>query len=144
VGAELDEESRGLVTSVIAMAGLALEQNEGLNRARHVLRTGLLRVLLEASPELTRRIAQDLWGGLPEPPLLVAAAALPPVQRDAVSEWLELRAERHRGRLFFAPDEEGTIIVVSREDEALFDELVTRFDARLGVSRPCDYGSFAA
>ncbi|UUT34897.1 PucR family transcriptional regulator ligand-binding domain-containing protein [Microbacterium elymi] len=31
---ELDQEGRGLVTSVIAMAGLALEQNEGLARAR--------------------------------------------------------------------------------------------------------------
>ena len=49
-GGDLDLEGRGVVTSVIAMAGLALEQNVGLGRARTALRAGLVHSLLSGEP----------------------------------------------------------------------------------------------
>ena len=65
---DLDQEGRGVVTAVIAMAGLALEQHQGLSRARGALRAGLVQSLLTGDPALARRIARDLWGPLPPRP----------------------------------------------------------------------------
>ena len=65
---DLDQEGRGVVTAVIAMAGLALEQHQGLSRARGALRAGLVQSLLTGDPALARRIARDLWGPLPPAP----------------------------------------------------------------------------
>ena len=65
---DLDQEGRGVVTAVIAMAGLALEQQQGLSRARGALRAGLVQTLLADDPALARRIARELWGPLPAAP----------------------------------------------------------------------------
>ena len=52
----LDPEARTVVTSVIAMAGLALEQSEQLARSRRRLHTQLLGSLLDDDPALARRV----------------------------------------------------------------------------------------
>ena len=61
---DLDQEGRGVVTAVVAMAGLALEQQQGLDRARTLLRAGLVHSLLGNDAALVRRVARDLWGCL--------------------------------------------------------------------------------
>ncbi|MBN9173231.1 MAG: PucR family transcriptional regulator ligand-binding domain-containing protein [Microbacterium sp.] len=139
---ELDQEGRGVVTAVIAMAGLALEQNEGIARARTLMRAGVLQSLLSDDPTLARRIARDLWGGLPAAPLAVAAAG-PGAEGDAVTEWLELRADETPGRLFFGHGDGGLVLVVPADDEHVLEALADRFDVRLGVSLPAAYGGFA-
>lgn len=144
IGADLDEESRGLVTSVIAMAGLALEQNEGLNRARRALRAGLLRILLDASPSLARTTARELWGDFPVAPLLVAAATVPESLRASVAEWLELSSEAAPGQLFFAPDDQGLVLIVPEENRRFVHDVAHRFQIRIGLSRPSSDMSFSA
>ncbi|WP_029145821.1 PucR family transcriptional regulator [Microbacterium luticocti] len=142
---ELDQEGRGVLTSVIAMAGLALEQNEGLARARALLRAGMVQSLRTDDPTLARRISRDMWGGLPAAPVLVAATDAS-ARRDAVTEWLELRAHERAGRLFFGRDEDGLLLVVpARSDAGMADltELAERFDVHIGVSDPAAYGEFS-
>lgn len=140
---DLDQEGRGVVTSVIAMAGLALEQNEGLARARSLLRAGTLQSLLSDDPTLARRVARDMWGGLPDAPVLVAVTD---AAGEAVTEWLELRAHERPGHLFFGRDEDGVTIVVPARSEADAEDLADlspRFGVRIGISEPAGYGSFS-
>ncbi|GAA3766059.1 PucR family transcriptional regulator [Microbacterium kribbense] len=137
----LDQEGRDLVTSVIAMAGLALEQNEGLARARSLLRAGVVQSLLSDDPTLARRVARDMWGGLPAAPVTVAMTDAP--AREAVTEWLELRAHERGRRLFFGRDEQNLLIVVPEGDADDLAELAARFDLRIGASEPGGYGAFA-
>ncbi|WP_292836461.1 PucR family transcriptional regulator [Microbacterium sp.] len=140
-GGELDLEGRGVVTSVIAMAGLALEQNVGLNRARGVLRAGLVHSLLTDDPSLARRVARELWGALPAAPVLVAVAEVAPAREDAAADWLELRATDRS--IFHGRGPEGLVVAVATSDHDLLDEFATLFDATVGVSQPCAYTSFA-
>ncbi|SFS15818.1 purine catabolism regulatory protein [Microbacterium sp. cf046] len=140
---DLDQEGRGVVTAVVAMAGLALEQQQGLDRARTLLRAGLVHSLLGDDPALARRVARDLWGGLPAAPILVAMTDAAAGRRDAVREWLELRADERRGGLFFGRGEDGLVLVVAASDEALLDEFAERFDERVGVSDPTGYDAFS-
>ncbi|WP_243074119.1 PucR family transcriptional regulator [Microbacterium sp. SS28] len=137
---ELDQEGRAVVTSVVAMAGLALEQQQSLARAHGLLRGGLVQSLLTGDPALARRIARDLWSGFPAAPVLIAVTDAATARSDAVAEWLALRASETRGGVFHGRAEDA-LVVVSHEDEVLA-ELVERFGAHLGVSEPVPYAEF--
>lgn len=139
---DLDQEGRGVVTAVIAMAGLALEQQQGLARARGSLRTGLVQSLLSGDPILARRIARDLWGSLPTAPVTVAMTDAATARTESVMELLELRAEERRGAVFFGRSGDGLVVVVPAASEDILQELVERFDAQLGVAEPAGYEAF--
>ena len=64
---DLDQEARGVVTAVVAMAALALEQHQGLARAQRALRAGLVQSLLTGDPARAAD-PRDLWGRFPAPP----------------------------------------------------------------------------
>ena len=141
---DLDQEGRGVVTAVIAMAGLALEQQQGLSRARGVLRAGLVRALLTDDPALARRIARELWGPLPPAPVAVAVTDAAASRIDAIAELLELRVDERRGSLFFGRGDDGLVIVVPAGERGPIDEVAERFSVRIGVSDPTGYDGFAA
>lgn len=143
VGPELDLEARSVVTSVVAMAGLALEQRVGLGRARSALRAGLLQSLLGDDPQLARRVSRELWGPLPAAPLVVSVASVAPSRTDAAVDWLELRAAEGRGLLFYARDAHGLVVVTAAGDGDTPGALASLFDAAVGVSEPADYAVFA-
>lgn len=142
--ADLDQEGRGVVTAVIAMAGLALEQQQGLARARNALRAGLLRSLQTDDPSLVRRVARDLWGPLPAAPVVVALSDPAAARSEGLAELLELRAEERRGAVFFGRGDDGLVIVVAASDQRPLDEAADRFGTHLGVSDPTGYDTFAA
>ena len=141
---ELDQEGRGVVTAVIAMAGLALEQSQSLSHARELLRSGLVQSLLTGDAALARRVARDLWGGLPAGAVLVGVLHTAATRVDALWECVELRAGETHGGVFHGRGDEGMVVVCAAADDAVFADLATRFDARIGVSAPASYAGFAA
>ncbi|WP_214465662.1 PucR family transcriptional regulator [Microbacterium flavescens] len=141
---DLDQEGRGVVTSVIAMAGLALEQQQGLGRARGALRAGLLHTLLTDDPGLARRIAREVWGPLPAAPIQVAVTDASASRVDAIAEVLELRVDERRGSLFFGRGDDGLVLVVPAGEHGPVVELAERFGVRIGMSDPAGYDGFAA
>ena len=143
VGAELDLEGRSVVTSVIAMAGLALEQNVGLGRARTALRAGLVPLLLSGDAALARRVSRELWGPLPAAPIVVAVAQLTPARLDAATDWLEMRVAESRGALFHGRGPEGHVVVVPASDGETLARFAELFEASVGVSEPADYAAVA-
>ncbi|WP_425837781.1 helix-turn-helix domain-containing protein [Microbacterium sp. PA5] len=142
-GGDLDLEGRGVVTSVIAMAGLALEQNVGLGKARGALRAGLVHSLLTGDPTLARRVSRELWGALPSAPIVVAVAEVSHARADAAVDWLELAVTENRGTLFHGRGPDGLVVVVAAERRAVLDEFAELFEAAVGVSDPVGYAGFA-
>jgi hypothetical protein len=134
----LDQASQAVVTSVIALAELALEQNSALDRARGHLRSGLLHILLSGDVGLAETISLEMWGPLPFEPVRVAVVDPPPERLDALTELLELRVEERPGHLFFA--REGTHVVLCVDGTAgpLLRELVS-FGLHVGVSDRSDH-----
>ncbi|MDL9981328.1 PucR family transcriptional regulator [Microbacterium sp. ASV49] len=138
---ELDPEGRGVLTAVVAMAGLALEQNRGLARAMTALRSALIQSLLTDEPTLARRIARDLTGGLPSAPVVVAVADVH--RTDALDEWLEVQSAERRSDLAFGwHDHELVLVAPASADVAV--ALAERFGARVGVSSAAHYSGFSA
>ncbi len=137
----LDAEGRGVLTSVIAMAGLALEQTVGLNQARETLRAALVRSLLSDDPSVAAPVVGELWTPLPPEPVVVAVAAVPAARVQVASDWLErLSADRS---VFHGRGPDGLVITAAGADQSLLDEFAALFEAGVGVSRPSGYGDFA-
>ncbi|MFT4259614.1 PucR family transcriptional regulator [Microbacterium sp.] len=133
----LDPEARAVVTSVIAMAGLALEQSEQLARSRRRLHTQLLESLLADDPALARRVL----GSIPAAPVVVAVSA--DAAAGPVTDWWERRRIDHGTAAFVAESADGVVMVVSAADDELLDEVATRFGIRISVSAPDSYDSFS-
>lgn len=133
----LDPEARAVVTSVIAMAGLAMEQSEQLARSRRRLHAQLLGSLLADEPALARRVL----GSLPPAPVVVAVAADAPA--GPLGEWWERHRAEHGTPIFLAESEDGVTMCLSAVDEALLDQVAARFSIRIGISEPEGYDSFA-
>ncbi|QYM63591.1 PucR family transcriptional regulator ligand-binding domain-containing protein [Microbacterium sp. Se5.02b] len=132
----LDPEARSVVTSVIAMAGLAMEQSEQLARSRRRLHSQLLGSLLADDPALARRVL----GSLPPAPIVVAVAADAPA--GPLTDWWERHRAEHGTAVFLAESEDGVTMCVSADDETLLDEVAARFGVRIGASDPDTYDSF--
>lgn len=136
----LDLAGQEVVTSVIALAGLALEQNTALARARGHLRSGLLHALLGGQVELARTISAELWGAFPAEPVRVAVADPPPERLDALTEFLELRVEERGGHVFYARVGASVVVCLDSDAGPLLDDLVG-FGLHVGVSDPAPYRS---
>lgn len=139
----LDREGRDVVTSVISMASLALEQHQRLGRARNVLRAGMVQSLRTGDPSLARRISRDVWGPMPAAPIVVAVTDAAAADSNALGELLELRADERRGALFYGRGDDGVVVVVPAADVGSLDDIATRFTLAMGVSTPTGYDGFA-
>lgn len=144
VGADLDAEARGVVTSVVAMAELALEQGTRLRHAHAALRAGLLRALLNGDTDLAREVSGELWGPLPEAPLTVAVVTIARERTLAAVDWLELRSAEDRGSLFHADTRDGMVLLVPAGRSDLLIALAELFDAAVGASEPAEYSAIPA
>ncbi|WP_084125491.1 PucR family transcriptional regulator [Demequina sp. NBRC 110054] len=129
----LDTAGADLVSSVIALAGIALEQSRTLDSARRRLRLGILELLRSGTFDVADSTARALWGGLPEEPLIVTLAE-PGTDGGGLLEQLGAFADRHHGRMFFAEWEDRIVIVTSRGDETLVGPFLERAQARAGAS----------
>lgn len=114
--AALDPETRTVVTSVIAMAGLALEQGERLALRERRLDAAVLTLLREGATDAARRVRD-----MPAEPVLVAATDAP-----ANPDWW-----RRRAPSALAVD---GVVVLSAADAAAAEAFAATFDAKLGLS----------
>lgn len=125
--AGLDQAAQQVVTGVVALAGLALEQSRATDAARTRLRTAVWRALLAGDRALAETVAEPVLGALPSGPVRVAVLSGSAVA--AAADVLETRPG-----LFFARD--GHDLVVLEEDAAPsgLPELASRLDLRGGIS----------
>jgi purine catabolism regulator len=136
----LDEAGADVVTSVLALASIALEQSRALEEARGRLRSAVLDLALTRDVEGAARIAEHAGSPLPEGPVRVVAA-----RADAAAGPL-LEAELAAGRrvpAFAARLDDGVMAAVVAADAA--DELadVLRGRARVGISAAVPRDSLA-
>ncbi|MCI9859406.1 PucR family transcriptional regulator [Microbacterium proteolyticum] len=140
---DLDHEARSVVTAVVAMAALALEQQDGLGRAISLFRAGLVQSLIGDDPALARRAARDLFGPLPAAPVIVALTPAASARSTALTEWLEHRGQEHHGEMFFGRGDDGLVIVVPAGARELLADIADRFETVIGCSAATGYDGFS-
>jgi purine catabolism regulator len=112
VAGDLDAEARVVVTSVVAMVGLALEQGRDIARARAQLRGALVQLLRAGRVGEARRVARELWGGLPAAPVHIAWTDAAASRRESLVTGLDAIAEQHRGAVIHGRTEDGIVLIV--------------------------------
>jgi len=131
----LDPAGHDLVTSVIALASIALDQSRTIDDARRHLRSGLFELMLSGAFEVAERSVEQIWGALPAAPIRVCVLAEQLPGRALHTE-LELLAERQRSRVFFA-EHAGRLVTVTRyDDTASLRKLLRRGWLPAGCSTP--------
>ena len=133
--APLGGAERDLVTSVIALASISLDQTRAIEDARHRLRTSLFELLLSGDAEVASSTVTSLWGPLPGPPIRVCVLAGARPGRALLTD-LEQFSERHQGRLFFAEHSERIVVVVHDDDTAFLREILGHHFPGAGASSP--------
>ena len=134
--ANLDPAGTDLVTSVIALASLALEQSRALDASRRHLRSGLLQLLIAGEVVVADQTAVQVWGGLPAEPISVAAFR-PPPEPQSLNESLELLAEQTHGDVVFAPFGENWVLLCGpAHSERALTTLLTEVDSAGRSSAP--------
>ncbi len=144
--APLGPAEHDLVTSVIAIASIALDQTRALDESRGLLRSGLLELMLAGSVEVAGRSAEQLWGPLPAEPVRVCAvarAADGDIGERALAWELELFAERRPGRVFFARHDGRLVTVTRADDTAPVRKLLQQNGILAGCSTPVRWGDLA-
>ena len=138
----LDAAGHDLVTSVIAIASIALDQTRALDESRGLLRSGLLELMLAGSVDVAGRSAEQLWGPLPRGPIRVCAVVAGPssgaLTTDvlALASELELLAERRPGRVFFARRGDHLVTITRADDTSPVRKLLQHNGIPAGCSTP--------
>lgn len=144
VGPAPDPAEQSVITNVVALTGLALEQGRGLRRGRRALRSGALEALLDQRPSLTRLVLQHIHEALPPEPVRVAVwhpghGAGNPLLRE-----LDERAQTAPGWCFFATRGREIIALLPAEDAgARIAELGTARGLAGGLSDPLGYANLS-
>ncbi|MFC6714687.1 helix-turn-helix domain-containing protein [Branchiibius cervicis] len=142
VGAGLDRAGTDLITSVIALASIAVEQSRALGQARRQLRSGAMELLRSGSVDAASRTVAQVWGELPGEPIRVATVAPSDGSTDALLAALELLADEHEGQLFFAENDGGITVVVGPSGQRDVRTALRTYGAHAGFSSPTRWSGF--
>lgn len=141
-GGPLDAASQSVVTSVVAITGLTLEQGGALGRASRQLRSGVWRLLLAGLTEPARGVADELGTPLPTGAVRVGVCSAPSDGREALLAELERAEAGAHGELFIA-EHDGRLLLLATEasdtdgPQLALDTIIgTAPDRRLGLSTP--------
>lgn len=141
-GGPLDAAGQSVVTSVVAITGLTLEQGGALGRASRQLRSGVWRLLLAGMIEPARGVADELGTPLPTGAVRVGVCSAPGDGREALLAELERAEAGTHGELFVA-EHDGRLLLLTAEAAdtdgplvALEAIVATAPDRRLGLSTP--------
>lgn len=134
-GAPLDAAAVDLVSSVIGLASIALEQSRALAAGRMRVRAAVFELLLSGSLDAAGRTAKRLWGRLPPSPVRIALVTDVGGAQSLVEE-LELLAARRDGSVFFAEHDAGLVVVSGHDDVAGIVAVLKGDELAAGFSTP--------
>lgn len=130
---ELDASDQTVVTSVVALVGVALEQGRMLSRARSSVRSAAVRALLDGRADLASAVLTELGERIPDGDLVVARVSV-----DAHGAAPELRAADTTildGRI-----DDGRLLIGSLVDVESAAAALARTGVRVGISSPVTVG----
>ncbi|RUR03371.1 PucR family transcriptional regulator [Labedella endophytica] len=142
-GRELDASDQTVVTSVVALVGLALEQGRGVSRAQEGVRTAAVRLLLEGRADLAGSVLGGLAEDLPAGDLAIARLSVAPATGNGAlspDEGFPTHDDLPRGVLAAGLD--GTVVVIAAPPllddavESIRSRVADRGTVRAGVSAP--------
>lgn len=132
-----DDLSRNVLSSVLALVSVSLEQNQALASLHMTLREALLQLVLSGSVSVTRHIVESVWGPLPAPPLVTLIGIPQHFDAERLMPALESLQASEELSFFFAQYRSDAALLAPEKDAELLIEKLAPFSLVLGRSR-CD------
>ena len=132
-----DDLSRDVLSSVLALVSVSLEQNQALASLHETLREALLQLLFSGNVDVTRHIVERVWGQLPAPPFAALVGIPQQFEVSRVIPALETLQASARIPLFFAGYRGAAALIVHERDVTKLVEELRPFELALGRSA-CD------
>ncbi|WP_033349510.1 helix-turn-helix domain-containing protein [Leucobacter salsicius] len=132
-----DDVSRNVLSSVLALVSVSLEQNQALERVHTTLRDALLQLVLSGNVAVTSHIASSVWRPLPSPPLVTIIGIPQHFDAARVMPALESMQAQEDLPFFFAQYHGDAAILCNERDASQIIEQLRPFELALGQSR-CD------
>ena len=118
-----DDVSRNVLSSVLALVSVSLQQNQALASLHTTLREALLQLVLSGSVAVTRHIVESVWGPLPQPPLVTLIGIPKHFDAPRLLPALESLQAGDGAPVFFAQYRSDVAFLVGERD---VDELLER------------------
>ncbi|MGO2111142.1 MAG: helix-turn-helix domain-containing protein [Pseudoclavibacter sp.] len=131
---ELDPDQRTVTATVAAMASLALAHDRRVGPGEAALRAGVAELITSPDSTLTHRVARELGGALPPPPLVVATFAAGRGGEHPAIDWLDERAEGAARPTFFGRAGGDVVVIAAAADAGTIDDLAATFAMPVGVA----------
>jgi len=106
-------EQRNVLNTAVSLLTLMLAQATALRTAESRLRTTIFDLLTHSELDRAARLADDLWGGLPAPPVRLLLVAGKPSRRMDLVEIIDAIAANAAERVFFAAAADRLAIICS-------------------------------
>lgn len=132
-----DDVSRNVLSSVLALVSVSLEQNQALASLHMTLREALLQLVLSGSIGVTRHIVESVWGPLPAPPLVTLIGIRQHFDAERLMPALESLQAAEDFPVFFARYRSDAALLVSEQHADRLIEQLRPFALVLGRSH-CD------
>ncbi|WGW10588.1 helix-turn-helix domain-containing protein [Saxibacter everestensis] len=132
-----DDVSRNVLSSVLALVSVSLEQNQALASLHTTLRQALLQLLLSGNIGMTRHILESVWGPLPVPPMVAMVGISRQFEVTRILPRLETMTSDEAVPVFYAQYQNGLAILLQSKHVEQVIELLQPFDLAIGRSR-CD------
>lgn len=146
--APLDRAAQQVVTSVVGLAVLALDQQHAHDRALDRLRSGLVPLLRHGDVDLVDAVLESMGESLPAAPFRVAIARVDGRGPLPLLAELDLLAADVRttegGGLFFAEEDGHVVALLPPVALDRLERVVSTLGVRFGLSDPSDTAGLAA
>ncbi|WP_309131167.1 helix-turn-helix domain-containing protein [Brevibacterium sp.] len=132
-----DDVSRNVLSSVLALVSVSLEQNQALASLHTTLRQALLQLLLSGNIGMTRHILESVWGPLPVPPMVAMVGIPRRFEVTRILPRLESMTSNDEAPVFYARYQNDLAVLLQAEHVEQVIAHLEPFDLVIGRSR-CD------
>lgn len=130
-----DDVSRNVLSSVLALVSVSLQQNQALAALHTTLREALLQLVLSGNIAVTRHLVESVWGPLPDPPLVTLVGIPHHFQADRIMPALETLQAAAEFPVFFAKYRGDAALLVGEADADRVLAQLEPFGLVIGSSR---------
>lgn len=136
---DLDYAAQSVISIVVALASLTLEQNSSASTATQQLRTSILQLILAGQLELAQNIATEIVGTLPSEPVIFGMLTPSPGERGELFGALQTLEKSLNGALFLAPSEDDIALIYTAQSRQTVLSALNKLEVSIGLSEPHPY-----
>lgn len=138
----LDHAAQSVISIVVALASITLEQSSTLTDPTMQLRQAVVELLAGGQHALASRVASRALGELPDEPVRCASISGSPTERTEALALVQALSETSGQTLFFAQLDDEVVVVMNERAQQPFIRSLAGYPVAVGLSEATEYAIF--